>query len=99
MSPLSTRSGHSQRRHGLGLAYGSLTLAERKSIAEEVCQAQRIVETLEEGPGYGFLRLPTEPGLKSWGHVIEASLARSRRRIEKAGLVNTNPIERVARHA
>jgi hypothetical protein len=83
----------------LGLVYGSLTSAERKSIAEEVCRVQRAVETLEEGPGYGFLRLPTEPGLKSWGDVIEASLARIRRRIERARLVNTGPIERVTRHA
>jgi aminoglycoside phosphotransferase (APT) family kinase protein len=83
----------------LGQVYHSLTSAERKSLAEQVCRVQRIVGALPEGAGYGFLRLPTEPGRKSWSDVIEASLSRSRRRIEKAGLVNSDPIDRVATHA
>lgn len=83
----------------LGPAYGSLTSAERKSIAEEVSRVQRTVETLPEGPGYGFLRLPTDPGRQSWSEVIEASLARSSGRIEAAGLLSVDPIPRVAAQA
>ncbi len=83
----------------LGRVYFSLTSAERKSIAEEVCRIQRIVGALPEGPGYGFLRLPTERGRDSWSDVIEASLARSRSRIEAAVLVSVDPVDRVAMQA
>lgn len=83
----------------LGQVYNSLTLAERKSIAEEVCRVQQIVGAMPEGKGYGFVRLPWEPCHESWADVIAASLARSRGRIETAGLVSTRPIDRVEAHA
>ncbi len=83
----------------LGQIYGLLNSAERRSIAEEVCRIQRIVEALPEGQGYGFLRLPTEAGRESWTEVIEASLARSRKRIEAAGLLSSDPVDRVATRA
>ncbi len=54
---------------------------------------------LPEGPGYGFLRLPNEAGRASWSAVIDASLARSRTRIEAAGLVGTDAVDRLARQA
>ena len=80
----------------LGTVYGALTSAERKAIAEEVCRVQRIVGAMPEGLGYGFLRLPDEPGRDSWLDVIRGSLARSRARIESAGLLGSEPVERVA---
>jgi aminoglycoside phosphotransferase len=83
----------------LGQVYRSLTSPERRSIAEEVCQVQRIVGGLPERLGYGFIRLPGEPGRVSWSDVIEASLARCRRRIEKARLLSPDSVDRVARHA
>jgi len=83
----------------LGHVYDTLTSAERQSIAEEVCRIQRIVGALPEGRGYGFVRLPSEPGRASWSDVIDGSLARSRGRIEAAGLVSPRPIDRVAAHA
>ncbi|OYT92909.1 MAG: hypothetical protein CFE43_06445 [Burkholderiales bacterium PBB3] len=83
----------------LGQVYGSLTSPERRLIAEEVCQIQRIVVGLPEGPGYGFLRLPGDPARKSWGDVIEDSLVRSHTRIEAADLVGSGSGDRVARYA
>lgn len=80
----------------LGQVYGSLSLVQRRLIAEEVCRVQQIVGKLPEGDGYGFVRLPGESSYhKSWMGVIEASLARSRGRIATAGLVSMRPIERV----
>jgi hypothetical protein len=83
----------------LGQVYGILTSAERKSIAEEVCRVQRIVGAMPEGPGYGFVRLPGQSSRESWSDVIEGSLARSRGRIEMAGLVSPRPVDRVATHS
>ena len=83
----------------LGQAYRSLTSPERRSIAEEICRIQRIVGALPEGPGFGYLRLPDEPGRESWADVIEAELARSRRRIERAGLVSRDSVDRVTTRA
>jgi hypothetical protein len=83
----------------LGQVYGSLSSAERRSVAEEVCRVQRLVGALPHGTSYGFLRLPDERGHGSWSQVVEASLARSRRRIEAAGLLSLAPVERVAAQA
>lgn len=83
----------------LGVVYGSLSSAERRSIAEEVLRVQRIVGTLPDGSGYGFLRLPTDRGHESWSDVIQHSLARSRARIESAGLMSLDAVHRVAEHA
>ena len=85
--------------HDLGQVYRSLTSPERRSIAEEVHRVQRIVADLPEGPGYGFIRLPGDSARKSWGHVIEDSLARSHTRIEAANLVRPDSSDRVARRA
>jgi aminoglycoside phosphotransferase (APT) family kinase protein len=84
--------------HDLGQVYHSSSSPERRSIAEEVCRIQRIVGTLPDGAGYGYLRLSSEPGHASWRQVIEASLARSRHRIEAAGLLSPSHVDRVAAH-
>lgn len=83
----------------LGQVYSSLSSAEREAIVQQVCEVQRIVEALPEGRGYGFLRLRTDPVRPSWSDVIEDSLARSRGRIEAAGLISVDPVHRVAAHA
>lgn len=83
----------------LGQVYRSLTSPARRSIAEDICQIQRIVAGLPEGPGYGFIRVPGEPSRKSWSDVIEGSLARSHTRMEAAKLVSPGLGDRVTKYA
>jgi aminoglycoside phosphotransferase len=83
----------------LGQVYERVTSFQRKAIVEEVCKAQRLVGTLPEGSGYGFLRLPGGPLHKSWADVVAASLVRSRDRIGVAGLVSVSPVNQVTDHA
>jgi len=83
----------------LGRVYASLSSAERRTVAEAVWQVQARVGALPVGTGFGFLRLPTERGHQSWHDVVNASLDRSRRRIESAGLLSSEVVERVLRHS
>ena len=79
--------------------YSSLSVTERQVIAEAVCDIQRRVGTMPSGTGYGFLRLPGDPGRPSWSAVVEASLARSRARMEAAGLMSLRSVDLVSEWA
>ena len=83
----------------LGNVYGRLTSAQRKRIASEVCRIQGRVGTLPEGPGFGHVRLPAGPYQPSWSAVIDASLARSRSRMEATSAVSLRAAERVTEYA
>jgi aminoglycoside phosphotransferase (APT) family kinase protein len=84
----------------LGLVYDTLRLEQKRAIAAEVVRIQRVVATLPEGQGFGFVPRCHGPFRhRSWSEVIQASLARSRARIEKAGVVSADPVSRVERSA
>jgi Phosphotransferase enzyme family len=83
----------------LGLVYPTLDLAQKQAIASEVFGAQNRVAALGEGPGYGYLRLPSDPCRGSWRAVIDDSIGRSRSRIEAAQSLAPEVCDRVSRSA
>jgi Ser/Thr protein kinase RdoA (MazF antagonist) len=84
----------------LGHVYDELGLDDKRAIAAEVVRIQGVVATLPAGKGFGFVPRCDGPfRFRSWGDVVQASLARSRARIEKAGVVDADPVSRVARSA
>ncbi len=84
------------RGEDLGKIYATLSPRQRQAIAEAVCEIQRLVSTLPLGSGYGFVGFPDDPTLESWKDVVAASLARSRERIQAAGLVSLRSVELVS---
>jgi hypothetical protein len=81
------------------LVYEELDAHQKQRLAAEVCRIQQRALALERGAGYGFKRLPDDPGLRSWAEVIEQSLCRSRRRLEQAKILASRVVDEVARHA
>lgn len=80
----------------LGRVYDSLSSDARRRLAEAVCEIQGKVGKMPPGSGYGYARTPRDVLLTSWGAVIEASLERSRSRIEGAGEVDPVCVDRVS---
>ena len=82
----------------LGDCYLQLSDEEKRGIALQVVDLQRRVASLPMGPGFGYARRRDDPALKStWIEVLEAGLERSRRWIHSAGVMNAEPVDRVAR--
>jgi aminoglycoside phosphotransferase (APT) family kinase protein len=80
-----------------GLVYAGLSLDDKHRIAAEICRIQAIVGSLRPARGYGFLARPTDTGAQSWRSVVDGSIARSRSRIEAAGAVDPDRVNRLAR--
>jgi aminoglycoside phosphotransferase (APT) family kinase protein len=81
----------------LGIVYPQLSKDEKKVLAGEVSRIQGIAGTLPLGKGYGFVG-SYEGGsfLKAWVDVLYSSLARSRKRIQAAGVVDARHVDQVA---
>ncbi len=82
----------------LALVYGNLELEQKKTIATQVFEVQRLVASLGEGRGYGYVRLPDAPCRSSWRHVIDDSVKRSRSRMESTNSLKPGALERVSRN-
>lgn len=80
----------------LGQVYEALSLEQKQAIAAEIVGIQERVATLGEGNGYGFVQLPDSVSLPSWRHVVDASIERSRTRIETARLRDMDGVRKVA---
>jgi aminoglycoside phosphotransferase len=83
----------------LAFVYSRLSSQERKTIAERVFEVQEVVATIPAQGGYGFLRIPGERLHSSWRDVVDASIARSRMRMETVGAIDLHWAERVSRAA
>ena len=82
----------------LGLVYGDLASHEKRAIAAEIVRIQRAVAGLPAGAGYGFMENPDDRlEARGWEAVVLDLLARCRRYIDQAPVVDREPIERVAR--
>lgn len=76
--------------------YLSLTSKQKKEIAKEIVSIQKNVATLPLGKGYGCARSADDPSLhKQWMGVLDASLERSRNRIQQAGVQSTDVVDKV----
>lgn len=80
----------------LGAVYAKLTSAQRDGIARDMSRLQQLVATLPEGQGYGSASLPRGPFVPTWRAYLDDMLSTSRARIEAAGLVSPNVVDRVA---
>lgn len=80
----------------LGRVYPRLSRDEKKALAGEVSRIQEITGTLPSGKGFGFAG-SYESGafLKTWVDVLHSSLARSRKRIQAAGAVDSRHVDKV----
>jgi hypothetical protein len=84
----------------LGLVYPTLSADEKRGLARRVAEIQACVGALPEGRGFGWVLDPAGPfAFATWSDVLRGSLARSRRRIERAGLVSGDPVGAVERAA
>ena len=82
----------------LGLVYRSLSIEQKKSLAERIVGIQRTVGGLGEGLGFGYVAHPDGPfPHASWRDVVQSSLERSRRRIARAGVFSAELVARVER--
>lgn len=71
----------------LGHVIDALTPDELRSVATGVVEAQRRTATLQRGVGFGYVASADGPFSHArWSDVVAASLARSRQRIERAGI-------------
>ena len=82
----------------LALVYDNLELEQKKTIATQIFGVQRLVASLGEGRGYGYVRLPDAPCRPSWRDVIADSIRRSRSRLESANWLNSRAVEQVSRN-
>ena len=73
----------------LGHVIDDLSPEALRSVAAGVVDAQRRTATLQPGVGFGYVAAADGPfPHASWSDVVAASLARSRQRIERAGVFN-----------
>ncbi len=80
----------------LGHVYDRLSDDQKRRISAWVVDLQRRTATLPQGPGFGYAHSYDDPTLlPTWRDVLLASLERSRRRIESAGVVDVEVVERV----
>ncbi|HEV2708369.1 MAG TPA: aminoglycoside phosphotransferase family protein [Pyrinomonadaceae bacterium] len=81
----------------LGTVYPQLSRDEKRALAVEMSHIQEIAGTLPPGKGYGFVSsYESDSFLKTWTDVLLSSLARSRRRIQAIGAVDSRHVDRVA---
>lgn len=80
----------------LGHVYPRLSWVEKQALARDIVRIQAITATLPEGSGFGYVfnREGVFPH-RTWAGVVDASLARSRGRIKRAGLVAVQHVDRV----
>jgi hypothetical protein len=69
----------------LGAVITSLTDEQLDRIAANVVQAQAINAETGSAGRYGYAALAEQAPQTAWSHVLDANLARSRRRIASAG--------------
>lgn len=81
----------------LGAVIRTLSPSALETIAERVAAAQSAVTRFETAGRYGFAARAEDAPHQRWSDVVEASLARSARRIESAGLFPMEPLDTVAR--
>ncbi|HET7037549.1 MAG TPA: aminoglycoside phosphotransferase family protein [Thermomicrobiaceae bacterium] len=80
----------------LDAVYPALTERELRRLAGEIVAIQRLAASLPLGPGYGFARSYADPALyPTWSDLLDARLARSRRWIRVAGVVDEALIDRL----
>ncbi len=80
----------------LGTDFETLSTAERRALAAELHDIQNRVTALPEGAGFGYASsyegaFPCQ----SWGEVVAGQLARSRRRIRAASIVDERLVDLV----
>jgi aminoglycoside phosphotransferase (APT) family kinase protein len=82
----------------LGAVYRDLSLKQKRDLAAQIVAAQQATSSLPPASGFGYARSYDDPALRgSWKAVVDAELERSRRRIERAGLLNPGHVDRVQR--
>jgi aminoglycoside phosphotransferase (APT) family kinase protein len=80
----------------LGQVYASLSRSQLRFLAGWVVDLQRCVAELPPGPGFGYASSYGDPSLKAgWRAVLDENLERSRQRIQAAGVVDPEAVDRV----
>lgn len=77
----------------LGAVISHLTAERLDRIAARVARAQAITAQTGSAGGYGYAVRSEGAPHAAWSHVLEANLARSRRRITAAGLVDPGLVD------
>jgi len=75
---------------------GALPDGQLRAVAEGVAAAQAGAARASSAGRYGYAAAPAAAPHPRWSGVLEANLARSRARIQAAGLFETGPVEAVA---
>ncbi|MBV8132305.1 MAG: aminoglycoside phosphotransferase family protein [Alphaproteobacteria bacterium] len=79
----------------LGAVIAGLSDGQLDWIAARVVEAQAIVAHTGAAGRYGYAVRPEQAPHSAWSHVLDAHLARSRRRIAAAGLFDASLVDRV----
>lgn len=82
----------------LGEVYPTLSIEQKRQIAQQIVDIQRRVATLPNAPGFGYAHSHDDRTLKpSWRDVIDEHLERSRGRIRSARVIDEAVVERLGR--
>src|SRR5215470_7422618 len=81
----------------LGNVIRGLSDSSLEAIAAQVARAQRITAKTAADKRYGYGVKPTDAPHARWSQVLQANLARSRRRIAAAKLFDQEPVDAVAK--
>jgi len=80
----------------LGEVYGGLSDEQKRALAARIVGIQAAVATLPRARGFGYALAHDDPSLHpSWPDVLGAELARSRRRLTAAGLLDPSLVDGV----
>jgi len=80
--------------------YKELSKAEKRTLATEMARLQTIAATLPRAKSFGYLEnYESAAGCRTWFEVVLKYLDRSRSRIKKNGLFETEIVERVEKIA
>jgi hypothetical protein len=77
----------------LGAVISGLSEEQLDSIAAKVAHAQGITAKTHSAGRYGYAARPEQAPQDAWSQVLKANLARSRQRIEAAGLFDASSVD------
>lgn len=79
----------------LGLVYATLNVDQKRRLAREIAQLQKIVSTLPPASGYGYATSYAADLKSSWAEVVVRELEKNRPRIIQAEVFQLQTVDRV----
>src|SRR5688572_24386667 len=79
----------------LGHVYHSLSSQQQRDIVDRIVEMQRIVQSLPQGNGFGYVLFPRDWPFDNFADMNRAGIEIARRGIEEVGVVDVRHVKRV----